>query len=320
MQRVAVLTSGGDAPGMNAAIRAVVRTALGIGAEVFGVYRGYEGLLAGDIRPLSSTDVGGIIGRGGTILRSARSEEFRQSEGRAIGASHLRKQGIEKLIVIGGDGSLMGGLLLSKEQGIHVVGIPGSIDNDIPCSDLSIGFDTAINTALEVVDKLRDTAYSHERVFVVEVMGRKNGFIALEVGLAGGAEAILIPEIPYSLQEVVDQLKAGHSRGKRSSIIVLAEGAGKAEDVQRYLIEATGYEVRYLVLGHMQRGGSPTSVDRVLATRLGAEAAKRILREENAIMVGLEGTKIVATDLVKVFETERKVDSERLLLAEVMAQ
>lgn len=320
MKRFAVLTSGGDAPGMNAAIRAVVRTGLARGVEVFGVHHGYDGLQDGEISQLDSPDVGGIISRGGTILRSARSTRFREKPGRDEAAGRLRDLGIEGLVVIGGDGSLRGAQIFSIEQGFSVMGLPASIDNDIPYTDMSIGFQTAVDTALDAIDKVRDTAYSHERIFVIEVMGRRNGFIAVESGLAGGAEAILIPELPFSLPETCERLMAGHSRGKKSSIIVTAEGAARAQDVCEFIAKQTGYEARYLVLGHMQRGGSPCSFDRVLATRLAASAVAKLLNGVSGEMVGIDGRNIISTPLETVLSAERKIDSERLLLAEVMAQ
>lgn len=320
MDCIAVLTSGGDAPGMNAAIRAVVRTALGRGVRIFGCERGYEGLLDGDLAEMRSTDVGGVIGSGGTILRTARSERFRKPENRQEAGRVLRAAEIEGLVIIGGDGTLKGAQALCDECNFPVMGVPASIDNDVPCTDASVGFDTAVNTALDAVDRVRDTAYSHERVFVIEVMGRRNGFIAVEAGLAGGAEAIIIPEVPYDLQNICDQLKAGHKRGKRSSIIVVAEGAASAVKIHDLIREKTGYEARYLVLGHMQRGGRPTAFDRVLATRLGSAAVNKLLNGARGEMAGISGTKLISTPLETVSATERRIDPERLLLAEVMAQ
>jgi 6-phosphofructokinase 1 len=305
---------------MNACIRAVVRAGLGRGVQVFGVRRGYEGLIEGEIFPLQSQDVGGIISRGGTILRSARSQRFLEKEWRSRAYTNLVEQGIQGLVVIGGDGTLRGAHVFCLEFDIAVMGVPASIDNDIPLTEHSIGFDTAVNTALEAVDRVRDTAYSHERVFVIEVMGRRNGFIALEAGLAGGAEAILIPEVPYSLHEVCARLKAGHERGKRSSIIVVAEGAGSAVKVHDFIREHTGYEARYLVLGHMQRGGNPTAADRVLATRFGASAVNALINGERDKMVGIQGDKIETHPLEEVFQAKKEIDAERLLLVEVMAQ
>ncbi len=320
MDRLAILTSGGDSPGMNASIRAVVRTSLGRGLEVYGVRNGFDGLIDGDLYQMKSVDVGGIIGRGGTMLRSGRSPRFMEPDGRSKAASVLRDAGVHWLVVVGGDGSLAGAMALHNEHGTRVIGLPGSIDNDIPCSDLSIGFDTAVNTAVEAIDKIRDTAYSHDRVFVIEVMGRRSGFIALEAGLAGGAEAILIPELPFDLPGICDTLRAGVAKGKRSSIIVTAEGAATASSVQEYLHRETGYEVRCLVLGHMQRGGSPTALDRVLATRMGAEAVKAAMAGCECHTIGLVGKRLVAERLDVVLSTPREVDPERLLLAEVMAQ
>jgi 6-phosphofructokinase 1 len=305
---------------MNAAIRAVVRMGLGRGLRVYGAYHGFDGLIDGEVEELTSLHVGGIISRGGTFLRSARSERFRTPEGQEQAAEKLRSLGCGGLIVIGGDGSLRGAHEFHIRTGLPVMGIPGSIDNDIACTVASIGFDTAVNTALDAIDRIRDTAYSHERVFVVEVMGRKNGFIALEAGLAGGAEAILIPEMPFDLQEIADKLVAGHGKGKRSSIIVVAEGAARASDVTDYLIQKTGYEVRYLVLGHMQRGGNPTSFDRVLATRFGAKAVECLVAGDADHMVGLQNDRVKSYPLEEVLNQERQVEARKLLLAEVMAQ
>jgi 6-phosphofructokinase 1 len=305
---------------MNAAIRAVVRSAVGRGAEVVGFHHGWRGVVMGNSEPMDTKSVGGIINRGGTILRTARCSEFREAEGRKQAIDNLHKQEIEGLVVIGGDGSLTGALKLHEEFGFPVYGVPGSIDNDISGSDFSIGFDTAVNCAVEAIDRVRDTAYSHERVFVVEVMGRRNGFIALEAGIAGGAEAILIPEMPYSLMGICDRLGGAAIRGKKSSIIIVAEGAGKASEIRDFIEKNTGYDSRYLVLGHMQRGGSPTSFDRVLALRLGAFAVQRLLGGESGAMAGVDGTKLVSTPLAQVLSTERKIDPEKLQLAEVMAQ
>ena len=320
MKKIGVITSGGDAPGMNAAIRAVVRAAIGRGAEVLGFMHGYEGLMKNERIKLESVSVGGIISRGGTLLRTARCPAFREKAGREIAVETLRKNGVEGLVVIGGDGSLTGALALHNEYGIPVVGIPGSIDNDISGTDFSIGFDTAVNTAVEAIDRVRDTAYSHERVFVIEVMGRSNGFIAVEAGLASGAEAILIPEVPYSILEVCDGIRAAATKGKLSSLVIVAEGAAKAADIKMSLEKNTGFEARYLVLGHMQRGGSPTAFDRVLSLRLGAYAANRLIDGNSGEMVGVDGSRLVAHPLDYVLHTERTVDPDKLLLASVMAQ
>lgn len=320
MKRIALITSGGDAPGMNAAIRGVVRAAIGRGAEVCGFYHGYQGIIDNEVTPLTSKSVGGIITKGGTILRTARSKEFRTDDGRKRAVDVLHGNGIEGMVVIGGDGSLTGALKLHEEFEFPVMGVPGSIDNDISGTDYSIGFDSAVNSALDAIDRVRDTAYSHERVFVIEVMGRHNGFIALEAGLSGGAEAVLIPEVPYSLVDICDNLEEMHSRGKKSSIIVVAEGAARASDVRDFIQKKTGFEARYLVLGHMQRGGSPTAFDRVLALRLGAHAANRLLSGFSGEMVGVDGNKLVANSLSYVLGTERTVDPEKLLLVEVMSR
>lgn len=320
MKRIGVITSGGDAPGMNAAIRGVVRAALGRGAEITGFVHGYEGIINREMIDLDSKAVGGIIDRGGTILRTARSQTFYHADGRRQAMESLKEEGIEGLVVIGGDGSLSGAAKLLEEFDFPVIGVPGSIDNDISGTDFSIGFDTAVVCAVQAIDRVRDTAYSHERVFVIEVMGRRNGFIALEAGLAGGAEAILIPEVPYSLMEICEQMLSAAHRGKRSSIIIVAEGAAKAADIKDFIAKQTGFETRYLVLGHMQRGGSPTAFDRVLALRLGAMAANRLLSGFRGEMVGVEGTRLVSHPLSYVLSTHRIVDPEKLILAEVMAQ
>ena len=320
MDRIAVITSGGDAPGMNAALRGVVRAAIGRGAKVTGFMHGYEGIIKNEVVELDSKAVGGIITYGGTILRTARSKEFMEPAGRKKAIQNLEANKCDGLVVIGGDGSLSGALKLHEEFGFPVMGLPGSIDNDISGTDYSIGFDTAVNAALDAIDRVRDTAYSHERVFVIEVMGRRNGFIALDVALAGGAEAVLIPEIPYSLFDICDQLRQSAEKGKRSSIIIVAEGAAKAGDIKDFIQKNTGFEARNLVLGHMQRGGSPTAFDRVLALRLGAFAANRILSGFKGEMAGVDGTKLVAHPLSYVLSSERMIDPEKILLAEVMAQ
>lgn len=320
MKHIGVITSGGDSPGMNAAVRGVVRAALARGVQVTGFLHGYKGILLGEVVPMDSIAVGGIINRGGTILRTARCLEFREKPGREEAVANLRKQGIEGMVVIGGDGSLTGARCLHEEFDFPVMGVPGSIDNDISGTDFSIGFDTAVNNSLDAIDKLRDTAYSHDRVFVVEVMGRANGFIAVEVALSGGAEAVLIPEVPFSLLEICDQLRQSFERGKRSSVIIVAEGAARASDVRDFIQKNTGYEARYSVLGHMQRGGSPTSFDRVLALRLGSAAANRLISGFRGEMAGVDGGKVVFHPLSYVLSTERTIDPEKLLLVDVMAQ
>lgn len=305
---------------MNAALRAVVRAALGRGAEVVGFDRGYEGILKDEGRPLNSISVGGIIDRGGTILRTARSKAFREFEGRQTAVANLQSREIEGLVVIGGDGSLTGALKLHDEFGFPVMGVPGSIDNDIAGTDFSIGFDTAVNTALQAIDRVRDTAYSHERVFVIEVMGRSNGFIALEAGLAGGAEAVLLPEVPFSLVDICENIGDMAEKGKKSSIIIVAEGAARAEEISGFIERTTGFESRAVVLGHMQRGGSPSAFDRVLALRLGAMAANRLISGYRGEMVGVDGRDLVSHPLSFVLSSRRHIDADRMVLASVMAR
>ncbi|MEZ4631401.1 MAG: ATP-dependent 6-phosphofructokinase [Deinococcales bacterium] len=261
---------------MNAALRAVVRTAIYYKMDISGVYRGYQGLIEDDIIPLGARDVANILQRGGTVLRSARSKEFRSPEGRIKAANSLKKRGIEGLVVIGGDGSFRGAHILYEEHGIATIGIPGTIDNDIAGTDVTIGFNTAMNIALDAIDRLRDTAASHDRLFLIEVMGRHSGHIALNVGVAGGAEAILIPEVPFLVEDIARDMRAAKERGKSSSIIIIAEGAyeGGALQLAEALKEASGFEVRTTILGHIQRGGSPSTRDRVLAPRLGFAAVQ----------------------------------------------
>ena len=315
-----MITSGGDAPGMNAALRAVVRAAIGRGVGVVGFYHGYEGLIHDERVELTSASVSGIIDKGGTMLRTARSRTFMTPEGRERAVETLHRTGCEGLVVIGGDGSLTGAQKLHEEFEFPVVGVPGSIDNDISGTDFSIGFDTAVNTAVQAIDRVRDTAYSHERVFVIEVMGRRNGFIALEAGLAGGAEAVLLPEVPYSVFDICDNLRLAVTKGKRSSILIVAEGAARAETIKEFVQRNTGFETRHVVLGHMQRGGSPSAFDRVLALRLGAFATGRLLAGFRGEMAGVDAKDLVSTPIAEVLANERTIDPDRLLLAEVMAQ
>jgi len=306
---------------MNAAIRAVVRTAVHEGRTISGVYRGYQGLISGDIEELGARSVANIIQRGGTMLRSARSKPFMTPEGRAKAAENLRAKGVEGLIVIGGDGSFRGAHALYKEHGVRVVGIPGTIDNDIYGTDVTIGFNTALNVALDAIDRLRDTAASHDRLFLVEVMGRHAGHIALNVGLAGGAEAILLPEIEHNLEETVASIVEAQARGKSSSIIVVAEGAtvGGAMDLKERIEAACGYEVRASILGHMQRGGSPTTRDRVLASRLGYFAVKGILEGEHDVMAGVDKRGTVFVPLQETWEKQKEIDWQLFEIAKVLA-
>lgn len=318
MRKIGVLTSGGDAPGMNAAIRAVVRTAIYHGMEVVGIRRGYSGLLNEELEPLNIGSVADIIQRGGTILYTARCEAFKSAEGQQQGLEILRRHGIEGLIVIGGDGSFRGAQALHR-LGMPTIGIPGTIDNDIPLCDQTIGFDTAINTAIEAIDKIRDTATSHDRTYVVEVMGRHAGDIALLAGLAGGAESILIPEQPYRMEDIVAKLERGVARGKKHSIILVAEGAASGIEIGKYLTEHTGFEVRVTVLGHIQRGGAPTARDRVLASQLGAYAVERLRAGETGKMVAtLHGT-LHAPDFDAVFTTPRQPDLRLYDLADMLS-
>ncbi len=318
---IGVLTSGGDSPGMNAAIRAVVRTAKHDGLRVSGIYRGFQGLLDDDIEELGVRSVANIIQRGGTVLRTARCEEFYQPEGRAKAAERLRAHGIDGLVVIGGDGSFRGALALHREHGVPVTGVPATIDNDIYGTDVSIGFNTATNIALDAVDRLRDTAASHDRLFLVEVMGRHAGHIALAVGVAGGAEAILIPEAPIAAEEVADLIVAAQARGKSSSLIVVAEGAypGGAAALQAIVEEKSGYEMRSVILGHTQRGGTPSTRDRVLASRLGFHAVRALTDGLRDVMVGTDRKSTVFAPLAEVVSNHKDIDRELLEIASVLA-
>ncbi|RSK28136.1 6-phosphofructokinase [Bacillus sp. HMF5848] len=307
MKRIGVLTSGGDSPGMNAAVRAVVRKAIYHDVEVFGIYHGYAGLISGQIKQLNVGSVGDIIHRGGTMLYTARCEEFKTPEGQQKGIEQLKKYGIEGLVVIGGDGSYRGARALT-EQGFPCVGVPGTIDNDIPGTDFTIGFDTALNTVIDSIDKIRDTATSHERTYVIEVMGRHAGDIALWSGLSGGAETILIPEENFEMEEIIGRLKRGHDRGKKHSIIILAEGVGSGVEFGKQIQEATNFETRVSVLGHIQRGGSPTAADRVLASRLGARAVELILEGKGGRAVGIKNNQLVDNDIIEVLKQKHTID------------
>lgn len=301
MKRIAVLTSGGDAPGMNAAIRAVVRKGLYEGMEVYGINYGYAGLVAGDIRKLTRRDVGDKISRGGTFLYSARYPEFATEEGQLKGIEQLNKFGIEGLVVIGGDGSYMGASALTK-HGFPTVALPGTIDNDIPGTDFCIGFDTAINTVLDSVDKIRDTATSHVRTFIIEVMGRNAGDIALWTGVAGGAEQIIIPETEFNMEEIAGTIQKGRERGKKHSIIILAEGVMNGNDFAEELSKYGDYQARVTVLGHVQRGGSPTARDRVLSSVFGARAVDLLKVGKGGLCIGIVDNKIVENDIVETLK------------------
>lgn len=301
MKKIAVLTSGGDSPGMNAAIRAVVRKGIHEGLDVYGVYHGYAGLMEGKINKLELGSVGDIIHRGGTILYTARSEEFKKDESQHKAIRQLKDLGIDGLVVIGGDGSYRGAAKLT-EKGFPCVGLPGTIDNDIPGTDYTIGYDTALNTVVENIDKIRDTATSHDRTFIIEVMGRHAGDIALFSGVAVGAETILIPERTFELNDVVEKLNKGIKRGKKHSIIVLAEGVCSANELTEQLKEKYHLETRISVLGHIQRGGSPTGFDRVLASRLGARAVELLLQGKSGRAIGMQKQEIVDHDIIEILK------------------
>lgn len=301
MKRIGVLTSGGDSPGMNAAVRAVVRKALYEGMEVYGINYGFAGLVAGDIRKLTRRDVGDIIQRGGTFLYSARYPQFATEEGQLKGIEQLNRFGIEGLVVVGGDGSYRGAYALTK-RGYPCIGLPGTIDNDIPGTDYTIGFDTAINTVLDALDRIRDTATSHVRTFVIEVMGRDAGDIALWAGVASGAEQIIIPEKGFDITGVADNIREGREKGKKHTIIILAEGVMDGKEFAEKLDAIDNFHVRVTVLGHVQRGGSPTARDRVLASQFGAGAVEYLKADKGGLCLGLRNEKIVAHDIVDILD------------------
>lgn len=318
MKRIGVLTSGGDSPGMNAAVRAVVRKAIFHDMEVYGVYNGYSGLISGNIKKLELGSVGDIIHRGGTMLYSARCEEFKTKEGQQKGIEQLKKFGIEGLVVVGGDGSYRGAKALT-EQGFPCIGVPGTIDNDIPGTDYTIGFDTALNTVIDAVDKIRDTATSHDRAFIIEVMGRDAGDIALWAGLAGGAETIIIPEVGYDMDEIAARLKSGHERGKKHSIIMVAEGVCSGVEFSKQIKEATDLDTRVSVLGHIQRGGSPTAADRVLASRLGAFAVELLLQGKGGRAVGIEKNELIDHDIIEILNRKHSVNQSMYNLSKELS-
>ncbi len=307
MKRIGILTSGGDAPGMNAAIRAVTRTALAHGIEVYGINYGFAGLVAGDIFPMTSAEVADKINRGGTFLYSARYPEFAQEEGQLKGIEQLKKFGIDALVVIGGDGSYHGALALTK-RGYNAVGLPGTIDNDIPYTDYTIGFDTACMTAADNLDKIRDTATSHQRVFVVNVMGRECGDIAMYAGVASGADAIVIPERSYDIAQIAQGLKQGFANGKKHGLVVVAEGVMNANEFKDELLKYGDFDARATVLGHVQRGGEPTVRDRILATKMGAYAVQLLLNGKGGLAVGIEGNKITHHNILDLFDEKHHGD------------
>ncbi|KIL36930.1 6-phosphofructokinase [Cohnella kolymensis] len=319
VKKIAVLTSGGDSQGMNAAVRAVVRSALFRGLEVHGIQRGYQGLLNEELRPMDIRSVGDIIQRGGTILQTARCKEFTSPEGQQRGAEVLRKHGIDGLVVIGGDGSYQGANKLSK-LGIKTMGLPGTIDNDIPFTDYTIGFDTAVSVAVDAINKLRDTMTSHERSSVVEVMGRHCGDIALYSGLASGAEAILVPEVPFDVKQIALHMKENFKNGKRHGIVVVAEGVCSGEEIARTIAEHSGIEPRVTVLGHIQRGGSPTHNDRILASRLADYAVHKLQEGDSGKAIGIHRGEFTATDIDVVVSTKKPFNTELYNLAMRLSQ
>lgn len=323
MKRIAVLTSGGDAPGMNAAIRAVVRTGIDRGWEVFGVRHGYAGLIAGVMEALTARDVGGILQRGGTILGSARSPEFHTEAGRRTALRHLGERGIEAMVVIGGNGSQTGAHTLSQ-MGFPVVGVASTIDNDLYGSDITIGVDTALNIALEAIDRLKTTASSHQRAFLVEVMGRDSGYLALMAGIAGGAEAVVIPELDADPDVVAAELRAAYERGKLHALVVVAEGAKyNAEAMAHHFRDhqaELGFQLRVTTLGHVQRGGAPGAFDRILATRLGAGATEALARGEHGVLVGFVKGEVTTTPLGEVVGKKKPLDLRLLELSQVLAK
>ena len=322
MKKIAVLTSGGDSPGMNTALRAVVRTCAYNNIECIGVFRGFQGLINDEIKVLNTRSVRGIINRGGTMLYSARSKEFRSKEGRIKAFENVKKHNIDALVIIGGDGSFTGGMIFQKEFNIPVIGIPGTIDNDLFGTTHTLGYDTALNTVMEAIDKIRDTAISHDRLFFVEVMGRDAGHIALNSGIAIGAQEILIPEQNKGIEELILSLRKSKKAGKTSSIVVVAEGDKTGSNVFELAKSVEqkfpDYEIKVSVLGHMQRGGSPSCFDRVLATRMGVKAVESLLDGDVSKMVGVDQGKITLTPLKSALKGKSKINSELLRVSEIM--
>jgi 6-phosphofructokinase 1 len=323
IKKIGVFTSGGDAPGMNAAIRSVVRTCAYHNIGCVGIYRGYQGMIEGDFEELNARIVRGIINKGGTFLKSARSEDFRTAEGRKKAHENLLKEEIDALVAIGGDGTFTGAMVFNKEHNYPIIGIPGTIDNDIVGTSHTLGYDTALNTAVEVLDKIRDTASSHDRLFFIEVMGRDAGHIALNVGIGAGAEEILIPEENLGLDRLLDSLRKSKSSGKTSSIVVVSEGDKIGKNVfelKSYVDEhLPEYDVRVSVLGHMQRGGSPSCFDRVLASRMGVKAVESILEGKSDLMVGLVNDKIVLNPLERAIKGQTKINKNLIRVSDIMS-
>ncbi len=319
---VGVLTSGGDSPGMNAAIRAVVRSCIAQGIKAKGIYRGYQGLIDGEVKELSSQDVSGIIQRGGTILKSARCMEFKTPEGRKKAFETLQKEQIDALVVIGGDGTFTGARLLAQEYNVPVIGLPGTIDNDLWGTDSTIGYDTSLNTIMDCVDKLRDTATSHERVFLVEVMGRDAGFLTLSAAIASGAEAAIIPERATVHEQLEEAIGQGRRKSKNSSIVLVQEHAieGGAQAVAKVLEEDhPEYNTRVTILGHLQRGGSPTAYDRIIASRMGMAAVQALLEEQRSIMIGMKNDEIVYVPLSKAIREKKDVKADKWAAMQVLS-
>jgi len=322
ISKIGVLTSGGDSPGMNAAIRAVVRTAVYEGLEVTGIMCGYQGMINADFKPLYAHSVSDIIQKGGTILKTARCEEFRTPEGRAKAYKNLKEAGIDGVVVIGGDGSFAGARLFNEEYDIPFVGIPGTIDNDIFGTDYTIGYDTALNTVIEAVDKIRDTASAHNRMFFVEVMGAEAGFIALYSGIASGAEAIIIPEIKGEARNLKAMIEAGNTRKKSSSIIIVAEGdegGGAFAIAEKVKEDFKEYDIRVSVLGHLQRGGSPSASDRVNASRLGHAAVEALIDDQKSVMVGISNGEITLVPFRRAVKLHKDVDHNLIELAKILS-
>ena len=323
VKKIAVLTSGGDAPGMNAAVRAVVRASVYNNIECYGVYKGFEGLITDDLVKLNARGVNNIVNKGGTILKSARCLEFRTKEGRVKAKKTLEKHGIGSLVVIGGNGSLTGGLLLEEEHGINVIGIPGTIDNDLVGTRCSLGYDTALNTAVNAIDKIRDTASSHNRLFFIEVMGKGSGHIALNAGIGAGAEEVLIPEQSMGLDRLLDSLKKSEKSGKSSSIIVVSEGDKIGDNVFSFssYIEKNlpHYEIRVSILGHIQRGGTPSCFDRVLASRMGVYAVDCLIEQKSKIMVGIIDDKMVTTPISKAIKGGQSLDDDLVRVCDIIS-
>lgn len=322
MKSIGVFTSGGDAPGMNACVRSVVRNALYLGLDVYGIKYGYNGMIDGDIYKMKSYSVSNIVQRGGTILKSARSKEFMTKEGRKKAYEQLQKRGIEGLIAIGGDGTFTGANIFYEEYGIPVVGAPGTIDNDLYGSDYTIGFDTAVNTALDAIDKIRDTANSHDRVFFVEVMGRHSGYIAIHCGIGGGAELVMVPETSTTIKDVINTLKEGRDRQKTSSIVVVAEGGeqGTAHEIAgKVAKELPDLDIRVSNLGHIQRGGSPTSFDRILASRLGMSAVEGLINGQKNVMVGIINDKITYTSFKLAISKAKPINDDLMRMVNVLS-